>query len=66
MPAITPRVRPSALARLRSEHAAEDGSARLLVELADGQTVEAVLLIDGPGAGCRERCYQNRCCERFH
>ena len=33
-----------ALARLRSEHAAEDGSARLLVELADGQAVEAVLL----------------------
>jgi len=33
-----------ALARLRSEHPADDGSARLLVELADGQTVEAVLL----------------------
>jgi 23S rRNA (adenine2503-C2)-methyltransferase len=32
------------LARLRSEHPAEDGSARLLVELADGQTVESVLL----------------------
>ena len=32
------------LARLRSEHAGEDGSARLLVELADGQTVESVLL----------------------
>ena len=32
------------LARLRSEHAAGDGSARLLVELADGQTVESVLL----------------------
>lgn len=33
-----------ALARLRSEHAAADGSARLLVELPDGQTVESVLL----------------------
>jgi 23S rRNA (adenine2503-C2)-methyltransferase len=32
------------LARLRSEHASEDGSTRLLVELADGQTVESVLL----------------------
>jgi 23S rRNA (adenine2503-C2)-methyltransferase len=33
----------AALARLRSEHAGEDGS-RLLVELADGQLVESVLL----------------------
>ncbi len=32
------------LARVRSEHPSEDGSARLLVELADGQTVESVLL----------------------
>ncbi len=32
------------LARLRSQHPAADGSARLLVELADGQTVESVLL----------------------
>jgi 23S rRNA (adenine2503-C2)-methyltransferase len=32
------------LARLRSEHAAADGSARLLVELADAQSVECVLL----------------------
>ena len=32
------------LARLRSEHPAADGSARLLVALADGQTVESVLL----------------------
>ena len=32
------------LARLRAEHPAADGSARLLVELADGQTVECVLL----------------------
>jgi 23S rRNA (adenine2503-C2)-methyltransferase len=36
------------LARLRSEHPGADGSARLLAELADGQTVESVLL---PGAG---------------
>ena len=34
----------AALARLQSEHPAEDGSARLLVALADGQTVESVLL----------------------
>ena len=32
------------LARLHSEHPADDGSARLLVALADGQTVESVLL----------------------
>ena len=32
------------LARLRSEHPGADGSARLLVELADGQMVESVLL----------------------
>ena len=32
------------LARVRSEHPGADGSARLLVELADGQTVESVLL----------------------
>lgn len=36
-----------ALARLRSEHPGEDGSARLLVDLADGQTVESVLLPRG-------------------
>jgi 23S rRNA (adenine2503-C2)-methyltransferase len=35
-----------ALARLRAEHAGEDG-ARLLLELADGQTVESVLLPKG-------------------
>lgn len=34
----------AALARVRSEHAGADGSSRLLVELADGQTVESVLL----------------------
>ncbi len=32
------------LARVHSEHPGEDGSARLLVQLADGQTVESVLL----------------------
>ncbi|TCJ15497.1 RNA methyltransferase [Parasulfuritortus cantonensis] len=32
------------LARLKSEHPGADGSARLLVELADGQMVESVLL----------------------
>jgi len=40
-----------ALARLRSEHPAADGSARLLVGLADGQTVESVLLPGGAGGG---------------
>ena len=35
------------LARLRSEHPAEDGSSRLLVELNDGQAVESVLLPRG-------------------
>ncbi|MEF9944826.1 MAG: radical SAM protein, partial [Burkholderiaceae bacterium] len=33
-----------ALARVRSEHGGQDGSARLLVELSDGQAVESVLL----------------------
>ena len=46
LPAID--VELSALARVRSEHPGEDGSSRLLVELADGQTVESVLL---PRAG---------------
>ncbi len=32
------------MARVRSEHLGNDGSARLLVELGDGQTVESVLL----------------------
>ena len=35
------------LARIASEHPAEDGSARLLVELADGQSIESVLLPRG-------------------
>jgi 23S rRNA (adenine2503-C2)-methyltransferase len=34
----------ASLATLRSEHPAADGSARLLIGLADGQTVESVLL----------------------
>ncbi|MES2481925.1 MAG: RNA methyltransferase [Pseudomonadota bacterium] len=34
----------AALARLRSAHPGADGSERLLVDLADGQTVESVLL----------------------
>jgi 23S rRNA (adenine2503-C2)-methyltransferase len=42
LPAIEAEL--AGLVRLRSEHPAEDGSARLLVELADGQTVESVLL----------------------
>jgi 23S rRNA (adenine2503-C2)-methyltransferase len=42
LPAIAAELK--GIARLRSEHAAEDGSARLLVELVDGQTVESVLL----------------------
>ncbi|KAB2318108.1 RNA methyltransferase [Betaproteobacteria bacterium SCN1] len=33
-----------ALARVHAEHAGEDGAVRLLVALADGQTVESVLL----------------------
>jgi 23S rRNA (adenine2503-C2)-methyltransferase len=41
-PALTLEL--DALARLKSEHPGADGSARLLVELADGQTVESVLL----------------------
>jgi 23S rRNA (adenine2503-C2)-methyltransferase len=36
-----------ALARLHSAHAGEDGSQRLLLQLADGQTVESVLLPRG-------------------
>jgi len=42
LPALTAEL--DALARVRAEHPGEDGSARLLVELADGQTVESVLL----------------------
>ena len=42
MPAIEADLR--GLARLQSEHPAADGSARLLIALAEGQTVESVLL----------------------
>ncbi|HEY6135322.1 MAG TPA: RNA methyltransferase [Rubrivivax sp.] len=42
LPALTSELK--ALAKLHSEHPGEDGSMRLLVALADGQTVEAVLL----------------------
>ena len=42
LPALTDQLK--ALARIRSEHPGQDGSARLLVELVDGQTVESVLL----------------------
>ena len=45
LPALTEQL--DALLRLRSEHPAGDGSARLLVELADGQMVESVLLPRG-------------------
>ena len=42
LPALTAEL--EGLVALQSEHAAEDGSARLLVTLADGQTIESVLL----------------------
>jgi 23S rRNA (adenine2503-C2)-methyltransferase len=42
LPALTAEL--AALATLQSQHPAEDGSVRLLVGLADGQTVESVLL----------------------
>jgi 23S rRNA (adenine2503-C2)-methyltransferase len=42
LPALTADL--ASLARLQSEHPGEDGSARLLIRLADGQTVESVLL----------------------
>ena len=42
LPALTAELH--ALARLRAEHPSDDGSARLLLELADGQAVESVLL----------------------
>jgi 23S rRNA (adenine2503-C2)-methyltransferase len=42
LPGITAELQ--GLARLRSGHPGEDGSQRLLVELADGQMVESVLL----------------------
>jgi len=45
LPALATELRE--LARLRSTHTGEDGAARLLVELADGRTVESVLLPHG-------------------
>ncbi|MDE2157343.1 MAG: RNA methyltransferase [Burkholderiales bacterium] len=48
LPALTGEL--AALARLHSRHAGEDGSERLLVDLADGQQVEAVLLPGGERA----------------
>jgi 23S rRNA (adenine2503-C2)-methyltransferase len=42
LPALEDELR--GLAQICSEHPAEDGSARLLIALADGQTVESVLL----------------------
>ena len=45
LPTLTKHL--DSLLRLRSEHPASDGSARLLVELADGQMVERVLLPRG-------------------
>ena len=45
LPALTAELQ--GLARLRSEHLDTSGSARLLVELSDGQTVESVLLPRG-------------------
>jgi 23S rRNA (adenine2503-C2)-methyltransferase len=45
LPAITDEL--AGLAQLHSEHPAEDGSARLLVALKDGQQVESVLLPRG-------------------
>ncbi|HJV27201.1 MAG TPA: RNA methyltransferase [Aromatoleum sp.] len=49
------------LARVRSEHPGDDGSARLLVDLADGQAIESVLLLrDGvcvsSQVGCAVGC----------
>lgn len=42
LPALSEEL--ASLARLQSEHPAADGSSRLLVALADGQTIETVLL----------------------
>jgi 23S rRNA (adenine2503-C2)-methyltransferase len=52
LPALTDEL--AGLARLSSEHTGADGSSRLLVALADGQTVEAVLL---PPAGTRKKSH---------
>jgi 23S rRNA (adenine2503-C2)-methyltransferase len=42
LPALTSALQ--SLAHVRAEHPSEDGSIRLLLELADGQTIESVLL----------------------
>jgi len=52
LPALTDEL--ANLARLQSEHTGADGSSRLLVALADGQTVEAVLL---PPGGARKKSH---------
>jgi 23S rRNA (adenine2503-C2)-methyltransferase len=52
LPALTDEL--ANLARLQSEHPGADGSSRLLVALADEQTVEAVLL---PPAGTRKKSH---------
>lgn len=59
LPAITAHL--ARLTRVVSEHPGNDGSARLLVELSDGQTVESVLLLrDGlcvsTQVGCAVGC----------
>jgi 23S rRNA (adenine2503-C2)-methyltransferase len=60
LPALTDEL--AALARLHSEHPAADGSARLLIALQDGQTVEAVRLPRSQGlcvstqVGCAVGC----------
>jgi 23S rRNA (adenine2503-C2)-methyltransferase len=62
LPAISAEL--AGLARLQSQHESDDGSARLLVQLHDGQTVESVLLPPGrtPGlcvstqVGCAVGC----------
>jgi 23S rRNA (adenine2503-C2)-methyltransferase len=60
LPALTAEL--ASLARLHSEHPAADGSARLLIALHDGQTVEAVRLPRGEGlcvssqVGCAVGC----------
>ncbi len=59
LPALTTDLQ--SLARLRAEYPSEDGSVRLLVELADGQAVESVLLPRGglcvsSQVGCAVAC----------
>jgi 23S rRNA (adenine2503-C2)-methyltransferase len=60
LPALTGEL--AALARIQSEHPAADGSARLLIALHDGQTVEAVRLPRSEGlcvstqVGCAVGC----------